>query len=613
MFGNFIYFIVVLLIFSTYQPSDETSLSQAESFIFFIILTIFFAIFTRLLFRRLENSLREYSLPRLEHAFNSIVTRQSVLAIMLFAIDIYILNLKSFLISSPVFSKSPTLHALLFIGLFIGYLSIIWASAHKTYQRLQRQPVSRHSYILSNISFSVPILIPWLLLSGIMDIINVLPFDFLKNLLSTTAGELVFFLLFLFIVAIAGPIMIQKLWQCKPLEKGFHRSRIEALCSRAGIQYANILYWPIFGGGMITAGIMGLVAKARYILVTSALLRFLRVEEFDSVIAHELGHIKKKHLLFYLFFFIGYIFLSYTSFDLILFSLYYSDLIYGFINNARLNPATLFSTLFSIITILIFLIYFRFIFGYFMRNFERQADAYVYNFFDTARHLVSTLNKIALYSGQSPEKPSWHHFSIKERTDFLLKCEADRSWIKRHDKKIKKSMAVYVAAMIFVGAFGYHISFGTTGKKLTARVFIKTTLRKIEQTPDNPHLYNFLGDLYYGEKKYSDAIKAYEKSIVIAPDNAHAFNNLAWCYATCDIPDFRNPDKALQMATQAVRIKREPHILDTLAESYFVNGRYRDAILIEQEALELDNKNSSYYKAQIEKFKRAMEEGKEKQ
>ncbi len=608
MFGNFIYFIIVLLIFSTYQPSDETGLSPVENLSFFIILTIFFAFFTRLSFRRLEKVFREYSLPRLEHAFNNIVTRQSVLAIMLFAIDIYILNLKSFLINSPLFSKSPTLHALVFIGLFICYLSIIWASAHKTYQRLQRQPVSRRSYILSNISFSVPVLIPWIFLSGIMDIINALPFVFLKDLLATTAGELVFFLLFLFIVAITGPIMIQKIWRCKPLEKGFHRSRIEAMSKRAGIQYNKVLYWPIFGGSMITAGIMGLVAKARYVLVTKALLRFLGPEEFDSVIAHELGHVKKQHLLFYVLFFIGYIFLSYASFDLVMFSLYYSDLLYGFINNTRLNPATMFSTLFSIITILIFLIYFRFIFGYFMRNFERQADAYVYSFFDTATHLVSTFNKIVLYSGQSPEKPSWHHFSIKERIDFLLKCEADRSWIKRHDMKIKKSIAVYVAVMILLGSLGYHISYGTTGKKLNTRVLIKATLRKIEKTPDNPQLYNLLGDLYYNEKKYPETIEAYEKSIVLDPHNPHALNNLAWYYATCDDPDFRNPEKALQHALQAVDLKRVPHILDTLAESYFVNGYFEDAILIEEEALEIDRKNRQYYETQLIKFQRAMDE-----
>ena len=66
--------------------------------------------------------------------------------------------------------------------------------------------------------------------------------------------------------------------------------------------YANILYWPIFGGRMITAGVMGLIKKFRYILVTNGLLQMLEPEEIDAVIAHEIGHIKKQHLLFYLLF-----------------------------------------------------------------------------------------------------------------------------------------------------------------------------------------------------------------------------------------------------------------------------------------------------------------------
>ena len=75
------------------------------------------------------------------------------------------------------------------------------------------------------------------------------------------------------------------------------RSRIENLCQKANFQYADILYWPIFGGRMITAGVMGLMKKFRYILVTKALFHSLEPEEIDAVIAHEIGHIKKKHFI----------------------------------------------------------------------------------------------------------------------------------------------------------------------------------------------------------------------------------------------------------------------------------------------------------------------------
>ena len=83
------------------------------------------------------------------------------------------------------------------------------------------------------------------------------------------------------------------------------------------MSYADILYWPIFGGRMVTAGVMGLISRFRYILITNALFQVLNADEIDAVIAHEIGHIKKRHLLFYLLFFAGYMLLSYATFNAI--------------------------------------------------------------------------------------------------------------------------------------------------------------------------------------------------------------------------------------------------------------------------------------------------------
>ena len=146
---------------------------------------------------------------------------------------------------------------------------------------------------------------PWLLLSGVADVIDILPFETPKWFLNTDIGQGVYFLIFLFGIAIVGPSIIKQFWRCKPLANGYARSRIENICEKANLEYEDILYWPIFGGKMITAGVMGLVKRFRYILVTPSLLRLLEPEEIDAVIAHEIGHVKRKHLVFYLLFFVG--------------------------------------------------------------------------------------------------------------------------------------------------------------------------------------------------------------------------------------------------------------------------------------------------------------------
>jgi Zn-dependent protease with chaperone function len=565
MFGNFIYFIIVLLIYSTYQPAEDTNFTAIETLFLFIGLIFIFAWITWIQFHKIEKRLSRESSPHLGHKFSSTLTRQSIMAIVLFAINIYGLNLSSFLIDIHFLSMIPTFQALLFLGLFIFYLAIVWACAYGPYRMLSTSDISRESYILSQISFSVPILLPWLLLSGVADIINALPFEQPKHFLSTTQGQIAYFLVFLIAIAIAGPLVIQKFWRCKPLETGYYRKRIENLCRKAGMEYADILYWPIFGGRMITAGVMGLVKKFRYILVTSDLLRFLEPEEVDAVIAHEIGHIKKKHLLFYLVFFVGYMLISFATFDLLIYFIIFTEPIYRFISNTGLDQTAVTSSIFSLIIIIFFLIYFRF--------------------------------------------PNWHHFSIKNRIEHLKKCETDKIWITRHDNKIKKSIAAYLVGILLIGGIGYNLNFGETGRKLNKHFFEKIIQREIDRTPDNPNLYSTLGDLYYSNKNYAKTIKAYEQSLMLEPDNPHILNNLAWLHATCEVQKFRDPKKALYLAEKAAKLDKSPYILDTLAESYYANGRFEEAVEAEIRALDLVVKNRRYYEKQLRKFIKAARGG----
>ena len=242
MFGNFLYFIIVLLIYLTYQPSEETNFSGLETIIFFIGLIVFFFYLTAFLFRRIEKRIANGDFSQLDSLFHSILTRQSIMAIVVFAIDIYALNLSSFLIDISLFNTIPTLEALLFLGLFVFYLALVWTCAYGPYKKLYRSDISKKSYVFSNITFSIPVLLPWLILSGFADLIKALPFEWPARFLETTEGEVTYFLIFLFAVAVAGPAMIQKFWRCRPLEIGEHRTRIENLCRKAGLAY-SATFW----------------------------------------------------------------------------------------------------------------------------------------------------------------------------------------------------------------------------------------------------------------------------------------------------------------------------------------------------------------------------------
>ncbi|UCH14885.1 MAG: M48 family metalloprotease, partial [Bacteroidales bacterium] len=239
---------------------------------------------------------------------------------------------------------------LLFILLFVAYLAIIWAIAHRPYQRLFGTKVSKRSYVVSNISFHLPVILPWLLISAGIDIINLLPFDTPKHFLATPEGQVIFFFCFLAALIVVAPSLIKLFWQCRPLPPGPKRKRIEAMCEKARLGYNNILRWPIFEGRLLTAGVMGLVKRFRYILVTESLLQILNDDEIDAVMAHEIGHIQKKHLVFYLIFFLGFILLSYAVFDLVLYAILYGNLAFPSARNPWAEPSTLTSVLFTKLT-----------------------------------------------------------------------------------------------------------------------------------------------------------------------------------------------------------------------------------------------------------------------
>jgi len=97
--------------------------------------------------------------------------------------------------------------------------------------------------------------------------------------------------------------------------------------------------------------------------------------------------------------------------------------------------------------------------------------------------------------------------------------------------------------------------------------------------------------------------------------SADELNNVAWAFATSSNPGVRNPAAALDYALKAVKAEKDkprPHILDTLAEAYYVNGQYDMAVKTEQQALEqVPEKDKSDYLSRMKKYQAALADGKQ--
>ncbi len=606
MFSNFLYFLIALVIYTT-SELFETGKSFDNSVVFgSLILSGLFVLVCHISFKRLAKKAIENPYGNIDHLINVYISHLSVLALVIFAVNIYEFRLNLLFAGIKLFEVIPTLEVIIFLGLFLLYLIIIWNTVYGVQKQYFAGKISKKDFIISNVSFSLPALLPWFFLSIIADIMGLLPWQPVRQLLKTPAGEIGYIALFLVAISIFGPVLIKKLWNCKPLEPGLSRTRIESVCKKAGLKYSNILKWELFGGTMITAGVMGLVGRFRYILVTPALLNSLNEDELDAVMLHEIGHVQKYHMLFYLFFFAGFIACNFVFFEPIMLLLYIIEPVYKLFEFIGVEKNTAHPILISATLIGFFILYFRFVFGFFMRNFERQADLHVYRFTNDASALISTFYKIASFSRQSIEKPNWHHYSIGQRVRFLEKCQISSALIQGHHLQVKKMIVGYFVIVMILFSFGYSINFGMAKDAFGNFIAENILFQQLDVDPENSDLYAVVGDYYYSRENYEKAIDSYENVLRVDSENVHSLNNLSWLFSTCPEEEYRNREKALEYATRALEQKREAFVLDTYAQALFLNNDIQNAVRAAKEALSCSKDKKEYYKGQLQRFERTL-------
>lgn len=91
------------------------------------------------------------------------------------------------------------------------------------------------------------------------------------------------------------PPLIRRVWDTVPLAPGVLRDELEALCRSHNVRVREILVWRT-GGLMLNGAVMGLVPRMRYILLTDALLESLSPAQIQAVMAHEVGHVRLRHM-----------------------------------------------------------------------------------------------------------------------------------------------------------------------------------------------------------------------------------------------------------------------------------------------------------------------------
>lgn len=601
MFNNIIYFIVVLLIFNIPSPEIAPETSLPFSLIMLLLTWLMFAGFCRYGFRSLRKRQDDGTTDHgsLAGQFHRLTVRLSILAIFLFAIAVYFFDIKYWFQRIPGCEQLSVLQGAFGLALFFFYLITIWHFAHPLYQYIFQPGITRRSYIRSNLRLNLPILFPWVVFSFVFDLINLSSWAGPGGFLNSVLGQIIFFAIFLTLLMIFMPGIIQYLWGCTPLKESEKGRELEEFLRDKGFKYRYLLRWPIFEGRMMTAGIMGIIPKYRYILITNSLLEALSLNELKGVLAHEMGHAKYRHLLFYILFFVGFMALSFGLFDLIFYFFYSHPFFVKMLSSEDSTSTSLFYLVLSFPMLLTLLVYFRYVMGFFMRHFERQADLYSAVTMGTPEPAIRSLEKIALLSGKIRDLPSWHHFSIRERVDYLLRTIKEPGLLKRHNRFVALSFFTYLVCMV---GLCYILNFSPVKHRLIYSLMGKELNRELLREPNNIAIYQNLAMVYQHLGKYGEAIETYEKIIEMDPNEAVSLNNLAWLLVTAPNEDLRDKARGLELAKKAVALERSPVFLDTLAEAYYANGFLREAVQTIKEAIRLETGNTDYFEKQLEKF-----------
>ncbi len=601
LYSNLLYFLVAIFVFSTNTPPQKPWISPLWALAIFVVVTWGFARFAGQMFAKTTAGPTRYFATE---------KKLSILAVLVFMLFVYFLDLKYYLKPLSLDGQLPVLTDIAGLGCFFLLLTVLWAKAKPRYEQLFHRAYTTFGFIRSNFKANLPIVLPWLVLSLLFDFLKILPFPALTKLLQSPWGDLTLFGLFLFFLVLAFPPLVRFLWGCTPLPPGPLRDRLVSFCRKQGFD-SDILYWPLFEGQILTAGIMGIVPKLRFLMVTPALMEALSEDEIDSVLAHEIGHVKRLHLVLYIALFLSFSLLAGALATPLPHFILANDLFYRLLPLLPVTPENLLGVLATAPLLLFMLLYFRFIFGYFIRNFERQADAYVFKALNTSRALIASLEKISLLGGGSREEKNWHHFGIGERIDFLQRCEQDRSLIVRHDRKVRLHLILYFMGVGLLLLTLHQVDTGKISAGYETKYAEAVLLQKARQEPENSLWLIYLGDFLQSRKMEKKAIEAYDQALEITPMNAEVNNNLAWLLLTAQDKGLRNPQRALTLARTAILLKERSYILDTLALAYWANGLTNEAMATELKALRLDPANRPYYEAQLQKFSRQREGGKE--
>ncbi|HEV7300891.1 MAG TPA: M48 family metallopeptidase [Tepidisphaeraceae bacterium] len=293
-------------------------------------------------------------------------------------------------------------------------------------------------YLTANVRLQVLfVILPILLVIALRDVVVVIARMVDPGLPITEGVDSAASVIALVTVFAFAPILLCRVLDTKPLPNGPLRDRLQRLCDRTGMQARGILLWQT-NGLMGNAAVMGLFPRVRYILMTDVLLETMSDAQIEAVFAHEIGHVRHRHMLWY----VGLV----AIFTLL-------SLGPGEWANAWLVGRLGNSEWLQLAQVLAGLALFWISFGFVSRRFERQADVFAARTIAGAEPatavlppntvspygatlFASALRRVAVVNNIPLARPEWIHGSIASRMQFVQSLAESPDRTHRFDRQI---------------------------------------------------------------------------------------------------------------------------------------------------------------------------------
>ena len=280
---------------------------------------------------------------------------------------------------------------------------------------------SRFGLNLQQIRFGI---LPMLLILPIFDIGSVIAvhYDLERLWFSGPWGALLAVYCaqaFMVLMLVILPLALLPMWGAQRMPPGDMQRLMVRACERLGVRVAGLMRWPMSGGRVYNAAVIGMVPRLRYVLFTDDLMRDLPAPQVMAVLGHELGHARHGHLWMYVLFANAGLLLSFLLREPVAALLLpvFREVLPAI--GIAATDGLVYALAEITAALLMMAVMWRVAFGVLSRACERQADLAGAELAGDPQVMCEALKSVAQLSGQGEDEPSWRHYTIAQRVAFL--------------------------------------------------------------------------------------------------------------------------------------------------------------------------------------------------